>query len=125
MLALAKSGATIWWRREGFHQVPFRGTEPKWHVLTGRITHLNDPTMGPNDDPVWTALCDYRKSFDELISLKFPNLRKTAPRTDTRCRKCVVELPEYLKQLTANQTEGTPVEEAQSTDRPAKENTPS
>jgi hypothetical protein len=65
MLALAKAGTTIWWRREGFHQEPFQGTEPKWHVLTGRFSHRNNPEMQPDDDPVWTALCGYRKGFDD------------------------------------------------------------
>lgn len=99
MLGLAKAGATIWWRREGFHEEPFRGTEPKWHVLTGRFSHRNNPEMQPEDDPVWTALCGYRKGFDERIFEMFPSLRKTAPKKDTRCRKCIAELPAHLKQM--------------------------
>jgi hypothetical protein len=99
MLALAKSGAIIWWRRGGFHEEPFRGVEPKWHVLTGRLSHHNTPEMLPLEDPVWLALCGYKKGFDERIFEVFPRLTKRAPKKDTRCRKCAAELPDHLEQL--------------------------
>ncbi|MGY4541356.1 hypothetical protein ACVWY0_001265 [Arthrobacter sp. UYNi723] len=99
MLALARAGASIWWRREGFHTEPFREVEPKWHVLTGRFTHHNNPEMQPEDNPVWAALCGYQRPFDERIFEMFPNLRKTAPKKDIRCRKCVSELPAHLEQM--------------------------
>lgn len=98
MLALAKAGTTVWWRRGGFHEEPFRDTEPKWHVLTGRFTHSSDPERLPIGDPMWAALCGYRKSFSEQIFLEFPKLTKYAPQKDSRCRKCIAELPEYKKQ---------------------------
>lgn len=131
MLALARSGVTIWWRREGFHQEPFRDIEPKWHVLTGRFTHHNDPEMQPEDHPVWTALCEYRKSFDERFFEVFPSLRKTAPKKDTRCQVCVTELPGHLARQTAqreteeSQAEEAPAGEVQPTDQPPKEDAPS
>jgi hypothetical protein len=105
MLALARSGAIIWWRREGFHEEPFRDNEPKWHVLTGRFTHRNDPEMLPISDPVWAALCGYRKSFDERIFEMFPRLTKRAPKKDTRCRKCAAELPAHRERFAAKQAE--------------------
>ncbi|MET3172977.1 UNVERIFIED_ORG: hypothetical protein ABIB52_000805 [Arthrobacter sp. UYCu721] len=105
MLALARAGATIWWRREGFHQETFQGVEPKWHVLTGRFTHHNNPKMQSDDNPVWTALCGYKKPFDERIFEMFPGLRKTAPKKDTRCRKGVSELPAHLEQFASHLTE--------------------
>lgn len=105
MLALARTGATVWWRREGFHEEPFRDTEPKWHVLTGRFTHRNDPAMKPEDNPVWAALCGYRKGFDERIFEVFPSLRKAAPKKDTRCRKCVSELPAHRAEFAAQLAE--------------------
>lgn len=101
VLTLASAGVTIWWRREGFHTEPFRGIEPKWHVLTGRLTHQNDPIMIERDEPVWTGLCGYRKSFAEWVFMEFPALRKTAPKKDTRCRKCVSELPRHLAESQA------------------------
>jgi hypothetical protein len=105
MLALAKSGTTVWWRREGFHEEPFRDNEPKWHVLTGRFTHRNNPEMLPISDPVWAALCGYRKDFDERIFEEFPRLTKRAPKVATRCRKCVSELPAYLERRAAERAE--------------------
>jgi hypothetical protein len=108
MLALAHSGTTVWWRREGFHQEPFRGAEPKWHVLTGRFTHHNDPDMKPEDRPVWAALCGYRKDFDERMFERFPSLRKSAPKKDTRCRKCAAELPAHLAARAASPAEASP-----------------
>lgn len=105
MLALARSGVTVWWRRDGFNQEPFRGVEPKWHVLTGRLAHHNSPETHPNPsfDPLWTALCGYQKIFDERIFNDFPNLRKTAPKKDTRCRKCIAELPALLERIAIEQ----------------------
>lgn len=117
MLALARAGASIWWRREGFHQEPFRGVEPKWHVLTGRFTHHNKPGMQPADNPVWAALCGYERAFDERIFEVFPSLRKVAPKKTTRCLKCVEALPahkaEIAAQLAAQQAEQESVTEAQ------------
>lgn len=117
LLARARNGTTVWWRREGFRQ-EFRDIEPKWHVLTGRLSHRNDPEMTPEDHPVWLALCGYKKGFNERIFEMFPSLRKTAPKKDTRCRKCVNELPAHQKALAekaaANATADTQ-EEASST----------
>ena len=113
MLALARTGATVWWRREGFHQEPFRDTEPKWHVLTGRFTHRNKPEMQPADNPVWAALCGYEKAFDERIFEMFPSLRKSAPKKATRCRVCVEALPAHQAQIASQLAETTPDTEPQ------------
>lgn len=95
ILALARAGEVVWWRRGGFNEESFREVEPKWHVLTGRLEHRNTPEMDPKDKTVYTALCGYRKSFNERILLEFPNVRKLAPKKDTRCRKCIRDLPEF------------------------------
>ena len=117
MLTMAKAGSAIWWRREGFHQEPFRDTEPKWHVLTGRFTHRNKPTMQPEDNPVWAALCGYEKEFDEHIFEVFPSLRKVAPKKDTRCLRCVEALPAHraamAAQLASQNAEQAPVPDPQ------------
>lgn len=119
MLALAKAGATVWWRRGGFHEEPFRDTDPKWHVLTGRLSHRNTPNMLPLQEPVWLALCGYKKSFSEQIFHTFPRLTKNAPKKVTRCLRCLDELPEYKKQVADRLAK-----EAKKTEQDAADQTP-
>lgn len=107
ILAVARAGEVVWWRRGGFNEEPFREVEPKWHVLTSRLDDRSDPEMDPKDKPVYTALCGYKKSFNERILLEFPNVRKVAPKKDTRCRKCIKDLPDWRIKLARMST--TPV----------------
>lgn len=99
MLALARAGSVVWWRRGGFNQSEFRGVEPKWHILTGRDVPGENPAKGHRTDGIWIALCGYKKSFSEGIFEQFPKLKKRAPKKDTRCSSCVAELPAYKPQL--------------------------
>lgn len=124
MLALARAGAIIWWRRDGFHEEPFRDVEPKWHVLTGRLSHHNTPEMLPIEDPVWLALCGYKKGFDERIFEEFPRLTKRAPKKDTRCRRCAGELPAHREQIAANRLKQDEDQDPQSGTREAADGLP-
>lgn len=99
MLALARAGAVVWWRRGGFNQSEFREVEPKWHILTGRDVPGENPGKGHRTDGIWLALCGYRKTFSEQMFEEFPRLKKRAPKKDTRCRSCVAELPAYKPEL--------------------------
>lgn len=84
MLDVARTGASVWWRRGGFHEQAFRGVEPKWHILSGRTTK-------PAGHGEWLAKCGYTRDFSEQIMLDFPKLSKAAPKKSTRCLKCVSE----------------------------------
>lgn len=99
MFALARAGAVIWWRRDRFNQPDFREVEPKWHILTGRDIPEVNPEEGHKTDGIWLALCGYKRAFSEQMFEEFPNLKKLAPKKDTRCRTCVGELPAYKSQL--------------------------
>lgn len=86
LIEYVRAGRPVWWRREGFHNEPFRGTDPKWHILVGRTRGDESNTL-TKWDFTWKAACGYRRVHPEIL-FGMLDFKVGAPKIDDRCEKC-------------------------------------
>jgi len=86
LIGYVRAGRPVWWRREPFHNEPFRDTEPKWHIFTGRIRGDENDSLAKWDF-TWRAACGYTRVRPEILFGPL-DFKVGAPKKDDRCEKC-------------------------------------